>query len=287
MENHPLRREIVATQISNILVETMGASFLYRLREETGAREQDIVSAFWAAWQLIAQTKIFEILHAMDNSTSAGSHAKTLLTVADALEAMIRWLLENHDPASTWTQILAEYQVPFLVLLSKAPEYLTQTEEIRRKERADKFLTAHVPDEAIDIAATLPYLEGILDVIAISHEVKQDEIELARLYTQLAQELHLSPLMEHVGAIDPETRWEDIAQDRLSASFRSSVGILTRLAAKDFNGDWEETRQSFVTKNSTPIRRFGQTVKSVLADPPNIAALMVVAQDLREIADRN
>src|SRR5205085_2512104 len=43
---HPLRREIIATQISNNLVNNMGATFIFRLQEETGSTVAEIVRAY-------------------------------------------------------------------------------------------------------------------------------------------------------------------------------------------------------------------------------------------------
>ena len=37
MARHPLRREIIATRVTNLLVDRAGTSFIHRLTEETGA----------------------------------------------------------------------------------------------------------------------------------------------------------------------------------------------------------------------------------------------------------
>ncbi len=42
---HPLRREIVVTQIVNELVNSAGITFFHRVSQETGASEVDLVRA--------------------------------------------------------------------------------------------------------------------------------------------------------------------------------------------------------------------------------------------------
>jgi len=46
MQSHPLKREIIATKVSNLIVNEMGFTFIYRLQDETGAPISAIVNAF-------------------------------------------------------------------------------------------------------------------------------------------------------------------------------------------------------------------------------------------------
>ena len=48
LEQHPLRREIIATRIANDLVNRAGTTFLYRLGDETGAAPDEIARAYTA-----------------------------------------------------------------------------------------------------------------------------------------------------------------------------------------------------------------------------------------------
>src|SRR6185295_641084 len=45
MRRHRLRREIVATRVTNDLVDRAGTTFVYRLRDDTGASPADIARA--------------------------------------------------------------------------------------------------------------------------------------------------------------------------------------------------------------------------------------------------
>ena len=46
MQDHPLKREIIATKLSNIIVNEMGFTYVYRLHDETGAPVSAIVRAY-------------------------------------------------------------------------------------------------------------------------------------------------------------------------------------------------------------------------------------------------
>src|SRR5207237_2930409 len=49
MARHPLRREIIATRVTNLLVDRAGTSFIHRLAEETGASVPELARAHAAA----------------------------------------------------------------------------------------------------------------------------------------------------------------------------------------------------------------------------------------------
>jgi hypothetical protein len=54
ISTHPLRREIIATQVVNNLVNNAGITFLFRMREETGASAEEISRAHTVAREVFA-----------------------------------------------------------------------------------------------------------------------------------------------------------------------------------------------------------------------------------------
>ena len=43
---HPLRREIIATHVTNSMINRVGSTFVHRLQDETGAAAPDVVRAY-------------------------------------------------------------------------------------------------------------------------------------------------------------------------------------------------------------------------------------------------
>ncbi len=60
MERHPLRREIIATRVTNLVVDRAGTSFIHRLTEETGAPVPELIRAHAAAWQIFGLEELLE-----------------------------------------------------------------------------------------------------------------------------------------------------------------------------------------------------------------------------------
>jgi glutamate dehydrogenase len=76
MQRHPLRREILATHLTNMLVNRVGATFVHRQMEETDARPADIVRACLLARDVFGLTGLWERIDALDNRVDDAVQAR-------------------------------------------------------------------------------------------------------------------------------------------------------------------------------------------------------------------
>ena len=56
MDGHRLKREIIATQVTNSLVNRMGSSFALRMHEDTGATAAEVARAFTIPLKWLAES---------------------------------------------------------------------------------------------------------------------------------------------------------------------------------------------------------------------------------------
>ena len=92
---HPLRREIVASQLTNGLVNRCGTTFVFRLREETGANGADIARAVTAAREVFDLRAVWDEIESLDGRVAAQTQVAMLLKARVLLERATRWLLRN------------------------------------------------------------------------------------------------------------------------------------------------------------------------------------------------
>ena len=48
LDQHPLRRELIATIVTNDVINSMGMTFVPRMTAETGATADEVCRAFWS-----------------------------------------------------------------------------------------------------------------------------------------------------------------------------------------------------------------------------------------------
>src|SRR4029450_4770268 len=67
MARHPLKRDIIATHITNSMVNRVGSTFVHRLCETTGARPYEVVRAYLLAREIFGMVALWQSIEALDN----------------------------------------------------------------------------------------------------------------------------------------------------------------------------------------------------------------------------
>ncbi|MCB0358875.1 MAG: NAD-glutamate dehydrogenase, partial [Bdellovibrionales bacterium] len=284
--NHPLRREIIATQISNQLVERMGASFVYRTAQETGAPEIDIIAAFLSADQLIRASELKLKLRVMDTASSTNSHLKALLFVTSAIDSMTGWLLEHRSPSMSWNDLLERYGEPFGLLLRDTPNLVTELELRRYQEAVSRLELNGFPGELAREVASIAYATSYLDIVKISLLVSSDVISVARLYAQLAADFQITYLLEQANEIEPSDRWEALAVRSTTAELKNSIATLARRVIEEIGSPSLDAMEQYLDQRTEIIQRLRTSIREFQNRSMTIPALLVITNQLRALSKR-
>ena len=92
---HSLRREITATALVNAMVNTGGTTLAFRMMEETGATEPDVVRAHLVAWRVFEQQQFWDDVAALDHKVAASLQVELYLEGRRLVERATRWLLRH------------------------------------------------------------------------------------------------------------------------------------------------------------------------------------------------
>ncbi len=95
LKRHRLRREIIATAITNSLINRMGPVFPVRAQDDTGADPAAIARAYSIAREVFAARYIWTQIEALDNRIPAAVQYTAMLQTTRLLRHMTYWLLEN------------------------------------------------------------------------------------------------------------------------------------------------------------------------------------------------
>jgi glutamate dehydrogenase len=73
MQQHRLRREIIATHVTNSVVDRAGSTFTFRMQQDTGARASDIARAYAVAREVFGMRTFWADVEALDHDIAAES----------------------------------------------------------------------------------------------------------------------------------------------------------------------------------------------------------------------
>ncbi|MCB0324245.1 MAG: NAD-glutamate dehydrogenase, partial [Bdellovibrionales bacterium] len=282
--SHPLRREIIATQIANLLAERMGGSFVYRSAEETGLPRTDIIRAFLAADAISDAREITEKLVVMDRANSTRAHLQTLLRVQTAIDSMTRWLLEHRNPSLTLVELVDRYREPFGRLVAETDNLITEVERTTFQETTRQLLVNDVPKEVAKAVAAIAYASAYLDIVDIAAQTQRDVLEVAHLYSQLALVLQIRHLLEQVADIEPADRWEALALRTLSADLRGGVAALTKRVVEQTGRADSDAMQSYLHERRETIEQYRSSLQEFNNRTVTIPALLVMTNQLAALS---
>src|SRR4029434_8873388 len=128
LTDHPLRREIIATCVTNAMVNRAGSTFAFRLAEEVGLPVPHIARAYIASWEIFGLAELQAQIEALpDVPTQA--QIGLLLEVRTLAERASRWLLRNRrQPLDIRSTV--EHVAPAIPRLTdEIPRLLAASEE--------------------------------------------------------------------------------------------------------------------------------------------------------------
>ena len=108
LEAHRLRRQIIASQLTNDLVDLMGSAFVNRLVRDTGRPAKEIVNAWLIASRLSDHRALLSEIENQQSKVSPRITHRWLLGLGRVLERTTRWVLQNIDKELSPATIVGE-----------------------------------------------------------------------------------------------------------------------------------------------------------------------------------
>ena len=106
---HRLRREIIATQLTNSMINRGGATLIVRIADQTGALPAAIAAAFAAVRNSFDLIALNSEIDGLDNKVSGKTQLDLYAAVQDLLLDRLVWFLRNVDLKQGLETVIAHY----------------------------------------------------------------------------------------------------------------------------------------------------------------------------------
>lgn len=224
MKEHRLRREIIATQLSNHLVNTMGITFVYRLQTETGASVADIVCAQTIAAHAYQTADLQSLIDSLNFKIPIKVQYQSLHHIRQLLNLATRWFLHNHRFTGNIDQTIKHYKTAISALEAIVPKLLSGITKSYMEDIIEQFAASGLPK---DIARKVAITRGMytaLNVIEVATQYKQDLFKTARIYFEIGAEFNLVWFRDQIANDTREGHWNTLAR----LTLRDELDILQR-----------------------------------------------------------
>ena len=288
MRGHRLRRELVATQVSNGMVNRGGTTFVFRMAEETGAGAPEVARAYAAAREIFDMRSLWAGIEALDNKIEAETQARMLLDARKLVERATRWLLRNRRPPLDIAETVSYFSEGAAELARRIPELLLDGDREALRRTIEGLIESGVPPELARRAAVLNPLFSALDVVDIAARTGEPVGAVGAVYFTLGDRVELHWLREHVEALPRHDRWQTLAR----AALRDDLyGLQAEFTAEVLRGvpggtEAQERIEAWMEGNRAAIERSLQVLRDVNASGAfDLSTLSVALRELRNLAN--
>ncbi len=227
MERHRLKREIIATAITNSMVNRMGATFMLRMQEDTGQTPAAVAKAYNIAREVLDARAMWAGIDALDGRVHGSTQIDAELAIWQLLRNMTRWLLNHPDGVQDIAASVERFHPAMVELRARLDEVTTETDRARMRQAREGWLEQGFPEELATDLASLPLLGAALDISVVSAQGDRAVADVAETYYAVGEALHLKWLMEKIEELPVETRWHAHAR----GSLRDELNVLQRTLA--------------------------------------------------------
>ena len=144
--NHRLRREIIATQLANAIINRGGATMVARLVDQTGADAPTIAAAYAATRDSFGLGDLNTAIDALDGAVSGAVQLKLYGDLQDLLMNRIVWFIRNVDfTKQSLADIIGTYSAGIAEVARGLPKTLSEEALAQWHERTNALVEQGTP----------------------------------------------------------------------------------------------------------------------------------------------
>jgi glutamate dehydrogenase len=285
LRNHRLRREIIATQVANDMVNHMGITFVERLKQSTGASPASISLAYIIARDVFDLEKWWLAIESLDHKVPSKLQLDMMSELMSLIRRACRWLIRNRRSELNVVENMERFREGIRKISKCLPEFLTGSSKETFEVRFDELKKHGVSDDLASIVAGASHLYAALGIIE-AHQVGDGKLEsVASIYYLLGNRLDLTWFGYQINALTPLTHWQALAREAFREDLDWQQRALTvgLLKLKEESQTIEERVDSWMEQHSDLISRWKVMITEFKASEDAEFSMYSVA--LRELLD--
>jgi NAD-specific glutamate dehydrogenase len=285
LHTHRLRREIIATVVTNRMLNRMGSTFVFSLQEETGAGAADIVRAYTVAWEVFNMHGLWSDIAGLDNKVPGTVQTEMMIEGIRLIRRASLWFLRNRRRPLDVAACISQFATGAALLAEQLSDLLVPAHR-EALAVATKHLVEHgVPQPLAMRVVSLDALYS-MDIVEVANAMGLPVPTVAGVYFDLGERLKLHWLHEQVTALAVDNHWQQRARDALGEDVFTLQKALTREALR-----LEEESTSAAARVASWIIHVREPVEHclhVFADlktgvSPDLAMLSVALRELHNL----
>ncbi len=210
IKNHQLRSEIIATSLTNSIVNKAGITFVNQIASDTGFSAVDVVRSFIIMCDSFGLDEIWIEIDELNGKISADIQAQMFFTINKLLERGVVWLLRHQQKATISTAII-KYGSIIKQLYEILDDILAKASKDSFNRKVNHYSQANVPADLSRKIAAMDPLASAFDIAEIASKSDFNIKIIAKIYFEVGTRFDLKWLRTKVMATNVDNYWQKLS----------------------------------------------------------------------------
>jgi glutamate dehydrogenase len=280
---HRLRREIIATQLTNSMINRGGATLIVRIADQTGAAASSIAAAFAAVRNSYDLIELNGEIDALDNKVSGKVQLDLYGAVQSLLLDRLVWFLRNVDLSQGLERIIGHYRDGIAQVEKALDRALSEAAAAARDARIADLRKEGVPETLARRVANLSLLKAAPDIALVADRAGKPVGEVTATYFATEAFFQLDSVASAVPNIVVSDYFDRLALDRALDSIGDAERRIT--AAMVANGHaGADAVEEWVRPRQAEVERIRSAIHQIAGSGLTLSKLSVAASLLGDLA---
>jgi glutamate dehydrogenase len=283
LQKHRLRRDIIATQLANSMINRGGPALVARIADQTGASAAGIAAAFAAVRDSYGMPALNDDINALDAEVEGDLQLSLYAEVQDLLLDRVVWFLRNADLSKGLAKLVEHYRKGIAEVAEALETALPEEAAVERANRVMELAEAGLPETLALRLADLPLLAAAPDIVLVASRTKKKVAEVTATYFAAEAYFRLDRIAAAADDIKTSDYFDRLALDRALDSIGDAERRITAaMVATGASG--EAALDAWIKPRETEITRIRAAVHEIAASGLTISKLSVAASLLGDLA---
>ncbi|MEZ5892887.1 MAG: NAD-glutamate dehydrogenase [Parvularculaceae bacterium] len=230
--SHQLRREIIATRMSNEIVDTCGVAFVQQAAETSACDFPTVTLAYEAVRRIFNLHDYSVAVDALYAQAPADVQTGLYLEASALLRDQTFHLLGDASAREALMKrglkpVVEGYQAAVTEFKTALPQILPEEAAAALEERYQSWLARKAPDAVARLAAAIPALEYAFDIVNLAAETKWSNPGVGGVFFEIGRMFNIDAVREKARREPPADHFDKIAIRQIIEDLTARQRLIT------------------------------------------------------------
>lgn len=276
--NHQLRNEIIATQITNFVVNRIGITFINQMSQDSGFSVVDVIRNFIIACDSFRIRDVWQEVENLDGQIPLNIQMQMFLSANKLIERSVLWLLRNQVKGPL-SEIVNKFRSIVDQVHQFLPSVLAQASRESFERKIERYCINKVSRKLAEKVASMDPVASAFDISEIASLTKLDIKKIAEIYFSVGTRYSLKWLRSRLNKINLTNHWQKLSsktvmEDLYSYQMRLAKAIVEYNSSNKVSDNLVE---NFAKNSAFLTERFDNFIAELKNEPNPDLAMFVVA----------